>query len=177
MMRKRLPTEIGVLFLGLFACLWFAAAALAQKPTVKPVGQVALVDSTGKIVGHVLGGLGWGTTVLLKIDERLVAVNVRKDGYQQGTLYFDLPNCLGIPWLPFVSPLSSFLTVASIGPPGNTVYVPQQGVPSAHVRIQSWLRSDGCSPFFNETIHVTPTESLINLDTVFTPPFSVRTAP
>ena len=188
-MKKKLSAEIGILLSALFVCLWPAAAALAQKPTVKPVGQVVVVDSKAKIVGHAMGGLGvnfltavgdqpFEPTVLLQVDEHLVAVHVARNRLFGRTVYFESENCQGTPWL-FASPsIESLLSLVGIAPPGNTLYLPPATVVSQQITVRSFLSSGTCNSLsFSFTTNAVPGEPLINLDTVYTPPFSVRAIP
>lgn len=186
MLRKRVSLEVGILPWVSFAALFFSNFAFGQKPPVKPVGQVAVVDSKGKIVGHTVGGLGlnflatahpsFEPTVLLQVDQRLVAVNVAKDRFYAGQILFEFENCQGTPWFPPLNRTESLLPYVVVGPPGNTIYLPQTNALPQLMTYSSVLTFGSCSSFSFSSTGI-PGVALINLDTVFTPPFSLRTAP
>lgn len=186
----------GVLPLALVACLLTPERALAQRPSVKPVSQVVVVDSKGKIAGHGMGGLSpdfvrlWSVgdsfpfapTVLLKVGEYLVALQVARNYFFADVVYFDSANCQGTVWLlahPY-SHVEPILPQVATGPPGNTVYVPEPNAAPRQVALKSYINNRGgdCVPMsFVTQRPAIPGQQLIDLDTVFTPPFSVRTIP
>ena len=182
MAMKKLFSEIGILLWGAFACLGIFPPAFAQRPSVRPVNQVIIVDSTGKIVGSTSGNLVEPTLVprvLLKMNDRLFTIGVGKHRlFGSVNIFYESAGCLGTPHFPTDSPVGSLLPMGALVPPGNTVYVPQQGAVSKQISFQSvFLREGGCTPH-TTSIEAVPGESLgIDMDTVFTPPFSIRTIP
>ncbi|OFW31807.1 MAG: hypothetical protein A3J28_05060 [Acidobacteria bacterium RIFCSPLOWO2_12_FULL_60_22] len=189
---KNTLSAIGLPLVVFFGYIGTCGPAFAEKPSVKPIGQVILVDSKGKIVGHAMGGLGpsirgvgasstnfplW-MTVLLKVEEQLIAVAIAKDRFFGGDVYFDSPNCQGTPWLPAFSETELFplLPPVAIGPPGHTVYQRQRNVNPTQVDMPSHFNDTKCFSFSSRLLAI-PAQALVDLDTVFTPPFSIRTAP
>ena len=180
---KKLLSEFAILLPVLLACLCFTRTAFGQRPAVVPVRQLTVVDSHGKVLGHVMGGLGVGILlepwlpVFLKLDDRLVRVNVAKDRLAAGALYFDLPLCQGIPQI-YVSSNTAepLVTPTAIGLPGYTIYVPQPEAVSQLKTIESYHDGIGCNRY-HAALHLRPAEPLLDLGTVFTPPFSLRTIP
>ncbi|OFW39914.1 MAG: hypothetical protein A3J28_05275 [Acidobacteria bacterium RIFCSPLOWO2_12_FULL_60_22] len=169
------------------ACLLFSAPVFGQRATVKPVVQVTVVDSKGKIVGHTLGGVGlnfvrfvndpFEPTVLLKVNERLIALHVAKNYFFQSQLLFESENCLGNFWVSASFDEDSLLPLVAVGPPGNTLYLSQPNAASRRIALKSLFIAGKCIPNFSSNIEAIPAEPLIDLDTVFTPPFSLRAGP
>ena len=178
----KISTRVATLLAVLFACLLHADLAFAEKPSVRPVGQVVVVDSKGKIVGNTDGGMigdyfSGRATILLKVDERLFAVRVVKNTLFGFPLYFRFTNCQGQPWYPVASADQPLWPTAAIFTPGMSVYLPRLDAVVEQITYQSvWQWDGGCRNLSNTTALI-PAEPLIDLDTVFTPPFSVRTIP
>lgn len=188
-MKETLSLRICSLFLATFICWFYPCSAGGQKPSVKSVGRVTVVDSKGKTVATLLGGLGltlapavhnikFTPIVLLDVDGPLIAVNIAREGFFTTTiLYYESTNCSGTPWLVEMPPLHGLLPSVAIGPPGHTVYVPAGDPPSRLPSIRSALADGRCFvPFVPRSVMV-PTEALIDLETEFTPPFRLRSGP
>ena len=154
------------------------------------INHVIVVDSKGKAVGATIGGISLITvhsvrgtqvnpTVLLRVGQHLAAVNVDRDRFYGGTLYFQSENCTGTPW--FRVPLSegrpSLLPRVAVGPPGQTLYIETPGAASQEIPVNSKMDEDLSCPSWVTTIPAIPGQALVNLLTVFTPPFSLRAAP
>ena len=161
------------------------------------VNHAVVVDSKGKTVGATIGGVGLVTsrftrgtqihpTVLLRVGQHLVAVNVDRDRFFGGTLFFESPDCSDTPWFPD-PPLElggrrSLLPQTAIELPGQTLYVEKPGAVSPTVTLRS-RRGEGFSSCVGEnsyspiTVPAVQAQPLVDLLTVFTPPFSLRAAP
>ena len=132
------------------------------------------MDSKGKIVGSVAGALGFSTTVLLKIEDRLIPVALLKNSYlRASSLFFELPNCQGTAWI--IPTPDTLVTNAMVRPPGNTIYIAEEDVVPVQITIAS-LFGTICQSSSGK-VEAVPAVPVIDLDTVFTPPFSVRTIP
>jgi len=175
------------------------ASRFARQRQVRPVREVTVVDSRGKVVGATLGGLGLnladeggisdiGTPenkvnpiILLHVEGQLLAVNVARDRfYAANFLYFDSEDCTGSPWVHFdAGSRLPLLPRIAIALPGQTVYVEVDGAGPQPIPIQSRMR-DGrdCEnvtfPIQNQYVRMQP---LVDLSTVFPPPFSLRAVP
>ncbi|OFV94944.1 MAG: hypothetical protein A3H28_12935 [Acidobacteria bacterium RIFCSPLOWO2_02_FULL_61_28] len=194
-MTNDLEKVIRSLAIYVLAGLVLGGASFAQQAKVKPVGRVVIVDSKGKIIGTTLGGLGihnieisGGSSlavrsiVLLAVDQHLVPVAVGRDRfYGSGVFYFELENCAGAPWFPVITSTSEppgLLSRVGIGPPGQTVYLQTDDAAPQSITIRSMLQPP--LPCSNQTFHdigALPTQPLVDLLTIFTPPFSLRAAP
>lgn len=194
-MRNEMESALRILAICLVAALSSGELSFAQQAKVKPVGRVVIVDSKGKTVGSILGGVGFNIkviggvppnlgirfVVLLEVDEQVVPVAVFRDRFSGGGgLFFESENCLGTPWLitntsPNEPP--NLLPQVAIGPPGQTLYVETPGASPQSVTTKSLLV--GFSTCSNQTFQLSllPAQALVNLETVFTPPFSLRAAP
>ena len=169
--------------MSVVVCLLLVSECFAQQPRLKVVQQVTVVDSRGKIVGQAdsIQSLGQFATVLLKTDDRLVNLTVKRDGYLVSfSLLFESSNCSGTPWILDNGTRSSFALFGTVGPPGHTLYVRDENAVPRTVTIQTMFDHTGCGdigPFGPVPISVLPALPLIDLDAWFTPPFSLRTAP
>lgn len=182
-----------LLAIACLAALGFKLLSFAQGQGVKPVGHVTVVDSRGKTVGAALGGVGLITvasargtqihpTVLLRVGDRLAAVNIDRQGFFGGTLFFQSTDCSGTAWFP-TPPLGgrpSLLPQTSVGPPGQTLYMEAAGAIPQTVTLNSRV-GEGFSctaTFFSPiTVSAVTAQPLVNLETEFTPPLSLRAAP
>ena len=155
-----------------------------------PVNHVAIVDSKGKAVGESIGALGGAPSgtlmlpaVLLRVGQNLAFVNVDRNGFFGGTLYFESTNCSGTPWFrsPQPSGRPSLLPQTAIGLPGQTLYMEMAGGLTQTVTLRSSMGQDlFCldNRFFSPiTVTAVQAQPLVDLLTVFTPPFSLRAAP
>ncbi len=190
----RITRSIGIGSLLLFSCIpcFFPSSAYSQKPRVRPVVRITIVDSKDATIGVLLGGLGlnfapvghniaFTPTVLLDVEGRLVPVGVAKEGFRSDTiLYYESTGCAGQPWVADISlapevPLHGLLPSVGIGPPGHTVYAAVAGSTPQLRSVRSAFAGGHC---YANAIpqQVVPTEALIDLDTEFTPPFQVKAA-
>ncbi len=164
-------------------------SAFGQQPKVKPVGRVVVVDSKGKIVATNLGGMGIPgahndvrPTVLLEVDGLVVPVNVARDQFFAGAiLNFEGENCTGKAWYPAESGQLVLFPRAVIAPPGQTLYVDRLGSAPQSITIRSrfingHINRGECVNFTQTFPTEVPMQPLVDLLTVFTPPFSVRAA-
>lgn len=205
-MKKALQAAIFILVLLCFAALALggilfarppqdtAVGRFAREPQVRPVRELVIVDSRGKVLGATVGGASVHKipqlasndrarpTVLLQVGQQLVAVEVARDRFYPSSVFFEAANCLGSPWIwlgvdPLYDP-PGLLPASAVAPPGQTLYVQ---TPGSHLEVRtrrSFLRPDGtcgeAEPFLDTAVAAQP---LVDLDTVFTPPFSLKTMP
>lgn len=168
-----------------------------QRAKIKPIGQLAIVDSNGRIVGAALGGISnhsreieGGSSlrirsiVLLKVNQQVVPVAVGRDRfYGGGGLFFESENCQGNAWLIEETASSEpppLLPRVAIGPPGQTIYVEAPGgTPQSITTMSGWSDALGCvnQIFAFDQVKVIPADPLVDLETEFTPPFSLKAAP
>ena len=172
----------------------------ARQPQVRPVREVVVVDSRGKVVGAAVGGVGLGASgsitrpmslVLIRMDQELVAIGVGPMGFHGGSLTYESANCQGTPWfivgenpLPAVEDMS-FLPAVAIASPGQTLYRVAPGASPRTLTVRSVFSGYAkCRPAWGEPFvgHprdfvVLPTEPVLDLSTVYTPPFSLKALP
>lgn len=183
---------VRVLWICLLVSLGVFGAAFGQE-RVKPVQKLVVVDSRGRTVGQTLGGIGihnfeaFGgadlsirTIVVLQVDNWLVPVAVGRDRFYGGrVLWFESANCQGAPWLPPqqypAEPPPLFPQVA-IGPPGQTVYMAKPDAVTRSITINSILDNSLTCRNYVAQVESLPTQPLIDLLSVYTPPFSLRAA-
>lgn len=180
---------------GLTLALFFAGTAFGQQARVKPVHQITVEDSRGKAIGRSFSTIGLdivehgGTDleiralVLLQIDQQLVPVAVGRDGFFGGrVLWFESENCIGTPFFSAEARSSesaqSLVPRAAIAPPGQTLYIVAPGAAPRPITIRSILEhASTCRNQTFSNISALPSQGLLNLLTVFTPPFGLRAAP
>lgn len=152
------------------------SAAGAQ--SFQPIDQLAVVDSNGKTVGKLIDlykGNSGSAIVALKANDFIFTVWIHRDAFEAADLCFESADCSG-PALScdcFDPPLLG-AAQAVISTPGNTLYAPAAGATPRPVTLQSTLSSDGtCQNLAGGfTCDVAlPIQPLIDLNTVFTPPF------
>ena len=193
-----MPHKLKELRGALIACtlliLGVPAMSCAQPPRVKPVQQLVIEDRAGKTVARVIGGISVSniqdevninllmrTFALLQIDQTVVPVLIGRDRIYGGAgLIFESPNCMGIPYMNPGRPSieidpPSLLPLTAIGPPGQTVYVAIPGAAARPIVKKSVLEFGlRCRNETGNIPEATPTQPLIDLLTVFTPPFSLK---
>lgn len=196
-MGKCLEGAIRIFAVSFLAGLAFIGVSWAQQGRVKLVQHIMVVDSKGKAVGVSLGGLGLHVTevlggsnelrpiVVLQVDQHLAAVNIARDRFFGGpALEFDSENCTGSAFLPPESSSEAppLLSPSAIGPPGQSLYLQApnsqpQAVTIRSIVINSHLIKGGQCVNVNLHGMRVPAQPLVDLLTVYTPPFSLRAAP
>ena len=140
---------------------------------------VVVVDSTGKTVGYVIGKVGstQPVSVAIDINGQVFDIIVTREGYwrQNKYLFYAETNCLGQAYIPDDSTLgpfpTSFVTYNNIlfsGTGGHQLTV--------YYNSSEEQQTDGCqsSGGTRETKNAVPASPIIDLDTLFTPPFHVE---
>src|SRR4029434_3592779 len=103
-------------------------------------------------------------------------------GHDLSGVYFESPNCSGQPFMADPDPINTLLPVVIVAQPGSTVYLPD---PTDSIReVSAWSMfptatpqnpPDSCVTF---TSPIVPNGRralpLLDLNTLFTPPFSVH---
>jgi hypothetical protein len=176
--------------------------ALAAPDGVKPA-DIEVVDAHGKQVGNVVGVfLGFPTVALRVKDQGLLLNVVATDSYPsfQGPtilpiqpwyttvsigvgpanfLSFESDDCSGAPLMvDFTGPANEnrLLQNTVVALPGMTVYVADQSTGPRQVEVRSFLSGGEASAIcqtFPASRSVVPAIPLIDLLTVFTPPFRI----
>lgn len=149
-----------------------------------PGPGLAVYDANGKKVGDVedLGGSNVPLVIFHMNDHVFTLRAIRP--FLAGTrgLLFKSGDCSGVAFFEFESyPGSqtqafevSLLPVTAVGPPGSTVYIPTPNTLSQSIATGSFFSQfDGCLAD-GSTRTVVPALSIVDLDTLFTPPFSVK---
>jgi hypothetical protein len=169
--------------------------ALTAPHDVKPA-TIQVVDAHGKQVGNVVGataliGPGARATVALRVEDREVLLDVVAGNSVQtqgGTvlpfhgdggenLLFEGADCSGQPLIPKGGTALATPNPAVVAPPGMTLYVPTDpaAIPSL-ITIRSFINVLGlCGTGNNPPSQglVVPATPLIDLLTVYTPPFRI----
>lgn len=143
---------------------------------LKAVSWLKVVDANNKLVGVADLSPGTGNVlVVLRLDKLVLPLIVKANqfsGNAGGPLWFESTDCSGSPWM--YPPDDTLLTQTIVALPGNTVYTSDPAAVPQSITVQSYKEQDGsCWPFATNTIRV-PAQPVIDLFSVFTPPFSVR---
>jgi hypothetical protein len=149
--------------------------------SVKPVEQPVVVAAHGRPLGGVVALNGPAATVLINVGGGLFSLNVLPDQLlgTGGPLYFTTNNCTGTPYISFQPPGLS--TPSVLAAPGNSLYaaVPN-AIPLSITPLSVLLPSIPggppvpCAPIPPPPIFAIAAMRLVDLSTVFTPPFSIR---
>lgn len=164
-----------------------ALTAFAQRPQVHPTQQLSVYDADGKKVGVVSGGnYTYGQFVPLvpfKVDDIPFLLMVFRDGFLlSGTVGYESTNCSGPPMVFSYNSSPSSLPQSAVGLPGTTIYV--ENGPPRTITVRSYLTPpvgwlDGsqppssCVPYLAPRLGY-PARALIDLNTQFKPPLTVR---
>jgi hypothetical protein len=175
-----------IVLAGLLALLPLDASA-GGRPNARE--KLVVVDANGKQVGTVVGSRATQVTIALSVNGRhvLLAVNWAVDTpvfpgttllvppiHGADLLRFESRDCSGQPFL--LSSANELLDLGPVAPPGMTLYLP---VPGAAPRQIAWssYRHDtgGCrtqeQPILSDG--EVPAVAIVDLLTLFTPPFRV----
>ena len=140
-------------------------------------GQLEIVDSAGQVVGHHASNMFEGTlSAMLEVDQKFYLVAVSRNGFFSfGRFFYTQPNCQGQAWLDAEEgTCGGMCTSSEVGAPGQTLYAPDPAVPPQTMTFLSLLDSRGCSSAFGQSALAARAVPVIDLNTVFTPPFSLR---
>jgi len=148
-----------------------------------PVGNLTVFDVNGIKVGDSIGLSERGNPLIsMSVEGRVFVIGVLEDRFfvagsevngLLGRLYWDGEDCTGTP---LISPSGNgILSGVRVSTPGNTIYLEDIADGVARLGLSlSVLTEDGvtCFIFINEDLGV-PAVPLIDLYTLFTPPFSI----
>ncbi len=171
---KKSVFALPILLVVTLLCSFLPATALAGE--LHSVQRLVVVDVNGKLVGEAIDLPG--NPVLAFQNEKLlfevIVTPAFFSGYGGGALFYESTDCSGAP-LMNLSPTLLLQTV--VNPPGMTVYVPDTSAIAQEVNINSALpdvaQGGGCSTF-SFTSFMVPAVPVVDLGSLFTPPFSVR---
>ena len=138
-----------------------------------------VVDSAGTVVGSITGFTFDGSQrvlpqVVLQRDGRLVGLLVHPDGFEGSgpSLAYGSMDCTGQAWLG--GPFATLILPGTIEGPGQTVYIPDPSAPPGLVTAGSLLQLGTCFTFQFDVSSAVPAIPLVDLNTLFTPPFSLK---
>ncbi|MFQ5856022.1 MAG: hypothetical protein ACE5LU_10300 [Anaerolineae bacterium] len=158
----------------------------SEQPTPTASERLVIVDANGKKVGKVIGIDHHVPQIALEINGHLFTLGVRENRFAGQTSWnsgvlFESEDCTGTP---YIRDDRSALPSVVVNVPGNTVYIedPAASVQTIAVRsryewMSPWEDPPTCSPVTWDNEEAVQAIPLINLDTVFTPPFSIHSAP
>jgi hypothetical protein len=154
-------------------------ATIAAQSALRSRTSVAVVDAKGVKVGDVFSLVdiccGLIGAVAFEVNKEIFVVLVSPQGFtadEPNVVLFTSSDCSSPPFVVAEGGPTLF-PAAAVTAPGSTVYLAEPDATFEHLA-NSWrLVSDGsCVPFGE--LGALPAHVVINLDTLFTPPFSVR---
>ncbi len=176
---KKAVFALPILLVVIVLCSFLPATAFAGE--LHSVQRLEVVDANGKLVGEVIDFFfEEHPLVAFKKEGKLFMVAVSPSaqtffGYGAGgALYYESTDCSGAP---FVYPFPFLILPTVVNPPGMTVYVPDTSATPQEVNFNSLLHevaSGGTCDTVSSTDFLVPAVPLVDLASVFTPPFSVR---
>ena len=160
--------------------------------SVRPVEQPVVVDAHGGPLGGVVALNGPAAMVLIVVGGGPFSLNVLPGQLlgTGGSLYFTSNNCTGTPYISFQPPGLS--TPSVLAAPGNSLYAAAPnatplsitalslllpsipGGPSASCQSTTPPPPPGVPPLPPPQVFAVAAVRLVDLSTVFTPPFSIR---
>jgi hypothetical protein len=183
MNNHRLPRIVAI------ACLMTSiiapAAFTASQEPLKSLSSLEVVDAHEQKVAAVFGLFQSSSgpsafsraVVVFEVDKQPFVVIVSVNAFL-GTVsgpFFQSSNCSGPPLIADVP--QSIIAQSAISAPGHTVYVTEpDATPQRFDSFQgTFLAQDGtCQPTGGGGITLLAARAVVDLDTLFTPPFSVR---
>jgi len=174
-MNRRVPAMLVILGLAIGVP---EPTGLDASAAVRPINRLVVFDAKGVTLGAVFFDVNQ-PEVVLEINGRLLSIRADRNRlFAEGALLFESSDCTGSP---LTDPATDFvLPFAAIAPPGTTVYLPQQGATPQPITANSAFNSAptfGCEQISPPaTFLLVSAVAVIDLDTLFTPPFSVRPA-
>lgn len=168
------------IFIAVFAFMLMPIGVSAQSDEeVEELVKIwSVFDSNSNVVGDLisLNGIGDSAVVGFDIDGISFMVEVDSTRFIGSTagVFFESDNCSGIPLIIFKDLLSPLVAVA---PPGNTVYIQltESKLPIDAVAASRRNSESGdCEKINVEGLVLAPSRPVINLDDLYTTPFSLR---
>jgi len=156
--------------------------------------DLEVVDALGEVVGKIIsieetGGAPTVVFVAFRVDNFTFVLRLFNDKFKgsidrvggvgpssQGVA-FDTDNCTGTPFIAFNSSAAhnSLLPTTQVTGPGNIVYTPQPGAASQLPTLRSIRRENGdCDPIVLDTTRVVPALVIVNMNTLYQFPFTLR---
>ena len=156
--------------------LSLASVSWAGQP-IRPSALLFAYDANGKKIGTVLDVVAPPAyaNVALRIRGIATTGTLSPDGLFVGAarLLFQSTDCTGTLYIED-SPRSIFKPLAT-SDPGSTVYGQQPGSSAQAISAGSEKQGSQCMPYTNpKTVQAFPAVPLVDLSTLFTPPFMVR---
>ena len=145
-----------------------------QAQGLSPGPPLVVVDSNGAEVGHLLEG--WLAVVM--INDLAVSIAVERErltSWAGVELYFTQPDCTGDPFLWLEDIARGPLPYGVMGPTGMLFVADPLSSTSQITSLSKYnYQHQTCYNETNSIAHALVASPSVNLETMFTPPFSVR---
>jgi len=145
-------------------------------PQERAVKNLIVFDSNGEKVADVFDIVDFSVPLILFVVKGFLPFSllVHPDRILgRNALLFESSDCSGTPFMqPHLSP-DEVLPIVATGPPGDTVYIPDPNSSPQTMSFNSYLLEDfsrSCQTSSGQ-VSLVPALPLIDLDTLFTPPY------
>ena len=161
-----------------FALLLLSVTSPVDAAKLRSVFPLRVFDANNKFVGIATADFSGIASVTFDLNGQVFSLPLARDG-SAGLLslaiFFESPDttCSGTPLVFPFDTGNQILPLARIGPPGRTVYIPDPLSTPTLINVGSALIGGSCSTL-SISFTLVPAKALIDLATMFTPPFSVR---
>jgi hypothetical protein len=168
-----------VISIAVMSLLAVGAHGADNEPSLKNNKTLTVIDTHHKTVGQIgpFPNACTGSAVAYQVGGHIFSVGVDKTGFPKcsfgSNFFFESTDCSGTPFVQVIT--SALVETARVDEPGSTVYLPDLDNIQQEFLSRSIQGSFGCSTIDN-ILNVAPEIPIIDLDTVFTPPFEVRWA-
>jgi hypothetical protein len=160
--------RISFLVLILVVFVWTQQVKPQTSTSGNSSPQFVVVDSTGKLIGPVIGVSTSGHVATVAFQGKPLPVDVVRSSFQQIGLFFLSSDCTG---QRFWDAGSSPFPATTVSVPGNTLYA--QSGPAQSITVASGFDSSGnCFQTSIPLTEAVPVAHVANLN-MFTPPFKV----
>jgi|SRR6266850_6409458 len=179
-----MPKSLWTLVLAVTLVLVSLTATFAAQNVLKSRKSITVVDAHGVIVGDLFSSdLFSGNVMAFEVDQRPFVLRVTPVGLAgtSTSVVFNSNNCSGPPfiWLRDTTTVPlSLLPASAVAGPGHTLYLEDPEADPLVLNAFSgsrWPPGGPCAPLaVSDPSVLLPVEPVVDLDTLFTPPFSVR---
>jgi hypothetical protein len=163
-----------VMVMGLFVT---GAHGSDDQSRLKNNDTLTVIDSNKRKVGQIgplPTGFCGGSAVSYEANGRIFSVSVNKTGFGkcQPLYFFESSDCSGTPFVQVDT--SALIESARVGEPGSTVYLPKLDELRKGFQSHSLIEFESFCNTVDNIVDVAPEIPIIDLDTIFTPPFKIR---
>jgi hypothetical protein len=163
------------------AAFAFVVSHVVHAPSAAAAPDLVVVDANGTRVGQAHPS-GSSFVVAVEAEGKIVVLDVRKDRFPGGLLFYSEPDCQGTPYSQYACATRFFdeslgESAAAVGPPGQTLYFRREPCTQLNdFPYRSIFVGDGrgCINGDGTTPEAVPMRAVTDLLDHFTPPFHLQ---